>query len=55
MKLYATSQSAIMRSQPEAKVIPVIVPWGIDTRNFRLCGVIGYGMLPMLIDLCILF
>lgn len=53
-KLFATIQSAVKRSHPDAKVIPVIVPWGTDTQKFRLKGVVGYGFEPMLIDLATL-
>jgi acetylornithine deacetylase/succinyl-diaminopimelate desuccinylase-like protein len=53
-KLFATLRSAILHAQPDARVIPVIVPWGTDSQKFRLRGVIGYGLVPMNIDLATL-
>jgi acetylornithine deacetylase/succinyl-diaminopimelate desuccinylase-like protein len=50
-KLFGIIESAISHAHPDAKVIPVIVPWGTDTQKFRLRGVVGYGVMPMLIDL----
>jgi acetylornithine deacetylase/succinyl-diaminopimelate desuccinylase-like protein len=50
-KLFAGIQRAILHAHPDAKVIPVIVPWGTDSQKFRLRGVIGYGVVPMKIDL----
>ena len=52
--LFATIQRAILHAHPEAKVIPVIVPWGTDNQKFRLRGVVGYGVVPMKIDLATL-
>jgi acetylornithine deacetylase/succinyl-diaminopimelate desuccinylase-like protein len=53
-KLFANIRSAILHAHPDAKVIPVIVPWGTDNQKFRLRGVIGYGVVPMKIDLATL-
>jgi acetylornithine deacetylase/succinyl-diaminopimelate desuccinylase-like protein len=48
--LFKTIRKAILNQHPNATVIPTIIPYGTDGQKFRLRGVIGYGLMPMLID-----
>ena len=47
--LFTAIRHAIEKHQPDATVIPMIVPYGTDTQKFRRRGVIGYGIAPMLL------
>lgn len=48
--LYAAVKQAILKQHPDAIVVPTIVPYGTDNQKFRLHGVIGYGLMPLLVD-----
>lgn len=48
--LFAAIEQAIHKEHPGSAVIPTIIPYGTDTQKFRLRGVIGYGLIPMIID-----
>ncbi len=48
--LFKVIEQAIKSQHPEALVIPTIIPYGTDAQKFRLHGVVGYGVMPMLID-----
>ncbi len=48
--LYSAIRTAIQRQHPEATVMPIVVPFGTDGQKFRMRGVTGYGIIPMIID-----
>ncbi len=48
--LFAALKNAILKQNPDAIVVPTIVPYGTDTQKFRLKGSIGYGLEPMVLD-----
>ena len=48
--LFAALKSAILKQNPDAIVVPTIVPYGTDSQKFRLKGSIGYGLEPMVLD-----
>jgi acetylornithine deacetylase/succinyl-diaminopimelate desuccinylase-like protein len=48
--LFAAVKRAILKQHPEATVTPAIIPYGTDTQKFRLKGVVGYGIMPMVLD-----
>jgi acetylornithine deacetylase/succinyl-diaminopimelate desuccinylase-like protein len=48
--LFAAVKRAILKQHPEATVTPTIIPYGTDTQKFRLKGVVGYGIMPMVLD-----
>ena len=48
--LFKTIEEAIKKQHPDAAVIPTIIPYGTDGQKFRLRGVVGYGLMPMIVD-----
>ena len=48
--LYGAIQTAIRKEHPDAKVMPIIVPFGTDGQKFRMRGVAAYGIMPMVVD-----
>jgi acetylornithine deacetylase/succinyl-diaminopimelate desuccinylase-like protein len=48
--LYLAVTGALRKVHPDAITMPIIVPYGTDTQKFRKKGVIGYGIMPMVID-----
>jgi acetylornithine deacetylase/succinyl-diaminopimelate desuccinylase-like protein len=48
--LFATVKRAILKQHRDATVTPTIIPYGTDTQKFRLKGVVGYGIMPMVLD-----
>jgi acetylornithine deacetylase/succinyl-diaminopimelate desuccinylase-like protein len=48
--LFQVIRQAILNQHPDATVIPTIIPYGTDGQKFRLRGVVGYGLMPMMID-----
>ncbi len=48
--LFNAIRSAILKQHSEAKITPIIVPFGTDGEKFRTRGSTVYGMIPMLID-----
>jgi acetylornithine deacetylase/succinyl-diaminopimelate desuccinylase-like protein len=48
--LFAAVKRAILNRHPNALVAPTIIPYGTDTQKFRLKGVVGYGIMPMVLD-----
>lgn len=48
--LYRAIEAAIQKQDPGATVIPIMVPFGTDGQKFRMRGVVGYGLYPMVIN-----
>jgi acetylornithine deacetylase/succinyl-diaminopimelate desuccinylase-like protein len=48
--LFHAIEAAIHKQHPDALVVPIIIPYGTDTQKFRKRGVIGYGVMPMIVD-----
>jgi acetylornithine deacetylase/succinyl-diaminopimelate desuccinylase-like protein len=48
--LYAVIQSVLQTEHPGAAVTPLIAPFGTDCQKFRMRGVAGYGLFPMVLD-----
>jgi acetylornithine deacetylase/succinyl-diaminopimelate desuccinylase-like protein len=48
--LFHAIKEAIHQQHPDAVVVPIIVPYGTDNQKFRQRGVIGYGLMPMIVD-----
>ncbi len=48
--LFAAIRQAILKSHPDAAVMPMLVPFGTDSVFLRKRGVIAYGLTPMVLD-----
>jgi acetylornithine deacetylase/succinyl-diaminopimelate desuccinylase-like protein len=48
--LYQAIASAVRLQDPDATVMPIVVPFGTDASKFRVRGVNAYGIMPMIID-----
>ncbi|GJL58880.1 MAG: peptidase M20 [Nitrospirales bacterium] len=48
--MYRALSGAITRHHPDATVVPMIIPYGTDSRMFRLRGAKCYGILPLLLS-----
>jgi len=48
--LYQAISKSIRGQNPDAVVIPIVVPFGTDASKFRVRGVNSYGIMPMIID-----
>ena len=48
--LFQALVKAIHGQDPDAVVVPTIIPYGTDTQKFRLRGVTGYGLMPFKVD-----
>ncbi len=48
--LYSAIRQAIEKQHPGATVVPIVVPFGTDGQKFRMRGVAGYGLMPMIVD-----
>ncbi len=48
--LYNAIRTAIQKEHADATVMPIVVPFGTDGQKFRVRGVTGYGMIPMIVD-----
>ncbi len=48
--LFAAIKKAIDARNPGAIVTPLIAPFGTDCQKFRARGVVGYGLIPMVLD-----
>jgi acetylornithine deacetylase/succinyl-diaminopimelate desuccinylase-like protein len=48
--LYRTLKAALVKENPGATVLPVIVPYGTDGQKFRMKAVPTYGLMPMVLD-----
>jgi acetylornithine deacetylase/succinyl-diaminopimelate desuccinylase-like protein len=48
--LFKAIEQAIKKQHPDATVIPTIIPYGTDGQKFRLRGVVGYGLIPMIVN-----
>ena len=48
--LFRALSSAITRHHPDATVVPIIIPYGTDSRMFRLRGAKCYGILPLILS-----
>lgn len=48
--LYLAVTKAIDKVHPGVITMPIIVPYGTDAQKFRVKRVVGYGIMPMLID-----
>jgi acetylornithine deacetylase/succinyl-diaminopimelate desuccinylase-like protein len=48
--LYAAIEKSIRQQDPDATVIPIVVPFGTDGQKFRTRNVPAYGLMPMIVD-----
>lgn len=48
--LYRAIEAAIHKQHSGATVMPIVVPFGTDGQKFRMRGVVGYGVIPMIVD-----
>jgi acetylornithine deacetylase/succinyl-diaminopimelate desuccinylase-like protein len=48
--MFRALSGAITRHHPDATVVPVIIPYGTDSRMFRLRGAKCYGILPLVLS-----
>jgi acetylornithine deacetylase/succinyl-diaminopimelate desuccinylase-like protein len=48
--MFQALSSAITRHHPDATVVPMIIPYGTDSRMFRLRGAKCYGILPLVLS-----
>lgn len=48
--LFGAITKAIRTQHPGAIVTPLIAPFGTDCQKFRKRGVVGYGLIPMVLD-----
>jgi acetylornithine deacetylase/succinyl-diaminopimelate desuccinylase-like protein len=48
--LFRALSGAITRHHPDATVVPTIIPFGTDSRMFRLRGAKCYGLLPLVLS-----
>ncbi len=48
--LFNGIRTAIRKMNPEADVLPIVVPYGTDGQKFRMRGVPAYGLIPMVLD-----
>ena len=47
--MFQALSTAITRHHPDATVVPIIIPYGTDSRMFRLRGAKCYGILPLVL------
>ncbi len=47
--MFRALSNAITRHHPDATVVPMIIPYGTDSRMFRLRGAKCYGILPLVL------
>ena len=47
--LFRAMQEVVEAESPGSTAIPVLVPWGTDSRYFRERGVKGYGFIPIVV------
>jgi acetylornithine deacetylase/succinyl-diaminopimelate desuccinylase-like protein len=48
--MFQALSTAITRHHPDATVVPIIIPYGTDSRMFRLRGAKCYGILPLVLN-----
>ncbi len=48
--MFGALTSAITRHHPDATVVPMLIPYGTDSRIFRLRGAKCYGILPLVLS-----
>lgn len=48
--MFRALSGAITRHHPDATVVPMIIPYGTDSRMFRLRGAKCYGILPLVLS-----
>ena len=48
--LFAAIEKSIQRANPEAAVMPMLVPFGTDSIYLQRRGVVAYGFMPMVLD-----
>ncbi|MEZ4510269.1 MAG: M20/M25/M40 family metallo-hydrolase [Chloroflexota bacterium] len=48
--MFEALSTAITRHHPDATVVPMIIPYGTDSRMFRLRGAKCYGILPLVLS-----
>ncbi len=48
--MFRALSEAITRHHPDATVVPIIIPYGTDSRMFRLRGAKCYGILPLVLS-----
>ncbi len=48
--LFQVISASIRKGNPQAAVLPIIVPYGTDGQKFRKRGVAAYGVIPMILD-----
>jgi acetylornithine deacetylase/succinyl-diaminopimelate desuccinylase-like protein len=49
-RMFRALSNAITRHHPDATVVPIIIPYGTDSRMFRLRGAKCYGILPLVLS-----
>jgi acetylornithine deacetylase/succinyl-diaminopimelate desuccinylase-like protein len=47
--LYRALASAIVRQDPDATVVPILIPYGTDSNAFRHKGAKSYGLTPLIL------
>ncbi|MEX2491250.1 MAG: M20/M25/M40 family metallo-hydrolase [Nitrospirales bacterium] len=48
--MFRSLSNALTRHHPDATVVPMIIPYGTDSRMFRLRGAKCYGILPLVLS-----
>ncbi|MDR4459321.1 MAG: M20/M25/M40 family metallo-hydrolase [Nitrospirales bacterium] len=48
--MFRSLSNAITRHHPNATIVPMIIPYGTDSRMFRLRGAKCYGILPLVLS-----
>jgi len=48
--MFRALSGAITRHHPDATVVPILIPYGTDSRMFRLRGAKCYGILPLVLS-----
>lgn len=48
--LFVAIRAAILKEHPDARVTPMLVPFGTDSVHLRKRGVPAYGLIPMVLD-----
>ncbi|MEE9262955.1 MAG: M20/M25/M40 family metallo-hydrolase [Vicinamibacteria bacterium] len=47
--LYGALEKAIVRQEPDATVVPILIPYGTDSNAFRHKGAKSYGLTPLIL------
>ena len=46
---YGALEKAIVRQEPDATVVPILIPYGTDSNAFRHKGAKSYGLTPLIL------